>query len=186
MNVHFRFTRSLVVLLTVTSLLGVQIRLPAAGLVSSAKVVDVVLSPDGTLTGRVVDTRNRPRGGTIVDVKRGRRVVARARTDADGRYAITDLPGGLYQFRVDDSERLVRAWAAGTAPRGADRQLRVVADAPVVRGQDEEPPTEAPESTSGDLFSSPITSALLVFGGIAGVILLIAELDDSDPPPASP
>ena len=96
--------RRLVVFLTMTSLLGIQVRLPAAGLVASAKkVVDVVLSPDGTLAGRVVDTRNRPRGGTIVNVHRGRRVVARTRTDADGRYAITDLAGGLYQFRVGDS-----------------------------------------------------------------------------------
>ena len=181
-----QFNRRLVVLLMVTSLLGVQVRLPAAGLVSSAKVVDVVLSPDGTLAGQVVDSRNRPRGGTIVDIHRGRRVVARTRTDADGRYAITDLPGGLYQFRVGDSQTLVRAWAAGTAPRGADSLLRVVADAPVVRGQQEDPPSEKAESSPGDLFASPITSTLLVFAGIAGVIFFIAELDDDDPPPASP
>ena len=56
-------TRRLVAFLTMTSLLGIQVRLPAAGLVASAKkVVDVVLSPDGTLAGRVVDTRTRPRG----------------------------------------------------------------------------------------------------------------------------
>ncbi|HCD03497.1 MAG TPA: hypothetical protein DER64_23535, partial [Planctomycetaceae bacterium] len=81
---------------------------------------------------------------------------------------------------------LVRAWAAGTAPRGADSLLRVVADAPVVRGQQEDPPSEKAESSPGDLFASPITSTLLVFAGIAGVIFFIAELDDDDPPPASP
>ncbi|GIS62016.1 MAG: hypothetical protein CM1200mP2_42410 [Planctomycetaceae bacterium] len=172
--------------LTMTSLLGIQVRFPAAGLVAPAKVVDVVLSPDGTLAGRVVDTRHRPRGGTIVNVHRGRRVVARTRTDADGRYAITDLPGGLYQFRVGDSLTLVRVWSAGTAPRGSRQSLASRGRRPGSSAAgNEESPSETTEPSPGDLFASPITSTVLVFAGIAGAIFLIAELDDDDPP-ASP
>ena len=193
MNVRSRFIQGLVVSLTATSLLGSQVVLPAAGSVSSARAVDVALSVDGTLSGVVIDTKNQPRGETTVEVRRGRRVVARTRTDSRGRYSVANLPGGLYQVRVDGTETLIRAWAAGTAPRSATGPLQVVADAPIARGQDKEaPPTDAVESSSNGLFggssmSTGLTTALIV-GGVVGAIFIIDELDDDaeDAAPASP
>ena len=191
MTVCSRIPQRLVVLVTATSLLSSQVLLSAAQVPASARAADVALSATGTLAGAVVDTRGHARGKTAVEVRRGRRLVARALTDVNGRFAIDNLPGGLYQVRVDGTETLVRAWAAGTAPRTAAKQLPVIADALIVRGQDDPP---AAEPDSGGLFSrSAISSGLvtaLIVGGVVGTILIIDKLDDDaeddDTPPASP
>ena len=191
MTVCSRIPQGLVVLVTATSLLSSQVLLSAAQVPASARAADVALSATGTLAGAVVDTRGHARGKTAVEVRRGRRLVARALTDVNGRFAIDNLPGGLYQVRVDGTETLVRAWAAGTAPRTAAKQLPVIADALIVRGQDDSP---AAEPDSGGLFSrSAISSGLvtaLIVGGVVGTILIIDKLDDDaeddDTPPASP
>jgi hypothetical protein len=192
MKVCSRIPQGLVVLVTATSLLSSQVLLSAAQVSASAQAVDVALSATGTLSGAVVDTRGHARGKTAVEVRRGRRLVARALTDANGRYAVSNLPGGLYQVRVDGTETLVRAWAAGTAPRSAAKKLPVIADAPIVRGQDA-PPVAAAEPASGGLFGGSAMSAglvtALIVGGVVGTILIIDEIDDhhhDDPAPASP
>jgi len=191
MNVRSRFSQGLVVLLTATSLLGSQVLLPAAQIDSSPRVVDVSLSTNGTLTGAVIDTRGQSRGKTTIEVLRGRRVVARTHTDSNGRYAVTNLPGGLYLVRVDGTETLVRAWAAGTAPRTSESQLQIVADATIVRGQDAPPIAEAAPSKGllgGSGMSTGLTAALIV-GGVVGAILIIDEIDDDGEDavaPASP
>ncbi|MED5449293.1 MAG: carboxypeptidase-like regulatory domain-containing protein [Planctomycetota bacterium] len=194
MKVCSRIQQGLVVLVTATSLLGSQVLLSAAQVSTSAQAVDVALSATATLSGAVVDTRGHARGKTAVEVRRGRRLVARALTDANGRYDVSNLPGGLYQVRVDGTETLVRAWAAGTAPRSAAKQLPVIADAPIVRGQDQDaPPAAAAEPASRGLFGGSaladgLVSALIV-GGVVGTILIIDAIDDhhhDEPAPASP
>ena len=185
MNVCPRFSEGLVVMLTATSLLGSQILLPAAEVVSSTQAVDVALSATGTLEGQVVDTKGHSRGETAVEVCRGRLVVARVLTDTKGRYAVSNLPGGLYQVRVDGTETLIRAWAPGTAPRSASSRLQVVADATVVRGQ--EAPPVAAKSSSGGLFDGSAlsnTRIAMIIGGVVGAIIIIDELND-DPPASS-
>ncbi len=97
MTVCSRIPQALVVLVTATSLLSSQVLLSAAQVPASARAADVALSATGTLAGAVVDTRGHARGKTAVEVRRGRRLVARALTDVNGRYAIDNLPGGLYQ-----------------------------------------------------------------------------------------
>lgn len=190
MNVRFRFSQGLAVLLTATSLLGSQVLLPAAEVVSSARAVDVSLSANGTLTGAVIDSKGQSRAKTTIEVVRGRRVIARTFTDDNGRYAVANLPGGLYQVRVDGTETLIRAWAIGTAPRTSGSQLQVVADPPIVRGQNEPPVAEA-EPSNGGLFgggsmSAGMTTALIV-GGVIGAIIILDEIDDAadDKAPAS-
>lgn len=190
MNVRSRLSQGLVVLLTATSLLGSQVLLPAAEVVSSDRAVDVSLSAKGTLTGAVIDTKGQSRGKTTIEVLRGRRVVARTRTDSNGQYAVTNLPGGLYLVRVDGTETLVRAWSAGTAPRTSESQLQVVVDAPIVRGQNEPAAVETASSNGlfgGSGMSAGLTTALIV-GGVIGAIIIIDELDDdaADAAPASP
>ena len=191
MKVGSQIPQGFVVLVTATSLLSSQVLVSAAQVSVSAQAVDVALSVTGTLSGAVVDTRGHARGKTAVEVRRGRRLVARALTDANGRYDVSNLPGGLYQVRVDGTETLVRAWAAGTAPRSAAKQLPVIADAPIVRGQDQDAPPA--ESASRGLFGGSaladgLVSALIV-GGVVGTILIIDAIDDhhhDEPAPASP
>ena len=191
MKVCSRIPQGFVVLVTATSLLSSQVLVSAAQVSVSAQAVDVALSVTGTLSGAVVDTRGHARGKTAVEVRRGRLLVARALTDANGRYDVSNLPGGLYQVRVDGTETLVRAWAAGTAPRSAAKQLPVIADAPIVRGQDQDAPPDEPASRGlfgGSALADGLVSALIV-GGVVGTILIIDAIDDhhhDEPAPASP
>ena len=186
MNIRSQTTRCLAVAMTVTCLLGSQVVLPAAQIASFPRAIDVSLTDSGSLSGTVIDSKGQVRARTLVEVRRGRIVVARALTDQAGRYSINNLPGGLYQVCVDGTETLIRAWAVGTAPPSVAGQLQVVADSPIVRGQDQDAPP-----TDGGLFGgggmSPTLSAALIVGGVIGAILIIDELDaDDDSPPASP
>jgi hypothetical protein len=193
MNVRSQFSQRLVVLMAAAGLLGSQVLLPAAQVVSSTRAVDVALSAQGSLSGSVVDARGHSRGKTVVEVRRGRRLVARTLSDDKGLYTIANLPGGLYQVRVDGSETLIRAWAEGTAPRSAAGRLQIIANAPIIRGQAAAaPPTAAAGSSTGGIFggagmSAWMTTALVV-GGVVGAIVVIDVLDDDDEdsPPASP
>ena len=191
MNIRSQTTRCLAVAMTVTCLLGSQVVLPAAQIASSPRVIDVSLTDSGSLSGTVIDSKGQVRAKTLVEVRRGRIVVARALTDQAGRYSINNLPGGLYQVRVDGTETLIRAWAVGTAPPSVAGQLQVVADSLIVRGQDKDaPPTDV--ASDGGLFGgagmSTTLGAALIVGGVIGAILIIDELDDDDDdsPPASP
>jgi hypothetical protein len=191
MNIRSQITRCLAVAMTVTCLLGSQVLLPAAQIASSPRVIDVSLTDSGSLSGTVIDSKGQVRAKTLVEVRRGRIVVARTLTDQSGRYSINNLPGGLYQVRVDGTETLIRAWAVGTAPPSVAGQLQVVADSLIVRGQDKDaPPTDV--ASDGGLFGgagmSTTLGAALIVGGVIGAILIIDELDDDDDdsPPASP
>ena len=191
MNIRSQTTRCLAVAMTVTCLLGSQVLLPAAQIASSPRVIDVSLTDSGSLSGTVIDSKGQVRAKTLVEVRRGRIVVARTLTDQSGRYSINNLPGGLYQVRVDGTETLIRAWAVGTAPPSVAGQLQVVADSLIVRGQDKDaPPTDV--ASDGGLFGgagmSTTLGAALIVGGVIGAILIIDELDDDDDdsPPASP
>lgn len=189
-----RKTNGLVVLVTTLSLLGSQVLIlaappqPAKSVAESrSTVVDVKLGADGSLSGSIVDAKNRPRSATVVTLRQGRRVVARASTDGKGHFAITGLRGGLYQLRVDGTQLTCRAWASQTAPRSAVASTRIVADPPVLRGQDG-PVVRGQNGLFDDpVISSGVTTALIV-GGIVGAMFLIAELDENDDAvaPASP
>lgn len=192
MNIRSQATRCLAVAMTATSLLGSQVVLPAAQMASSPRVIDVSLTDSGSLSGTVIDSKGQVRARTLVEVRRGRIMLARTLTDQAGRYSIKNLPGGLYQVRVDGTETLIRAWAVGTAPPSVAGQLQVVADSPIVRGQEEDaPPTDVPSDvpSDGGLFGgegmSTTLGAALIVGGVIGAILIIDELDDDDSP-ASP
>ena len=140
-------TWGLVMLLATSSLLTTQVLVPAGQIDSrptrsagktpasapaepapEVSVIDVALATGHTLAGRVVDTQGQPRAAAVVTLVRGRRVIAHARTDRSGRYALTNLAGGLYQLKVDDTLQLVRAWEAGTAPGLSQSSVEVVAD----------------------------------------------------------
>lgn len=109
---------------------------------ASLPVADVALRPDGTLAGRIL----RPTDGqptTVAQVPitllENQRVVARVQSDAEGRFAVAHLPGGVYQVRFDDAPlgtpRFCRVWSATGAPPQAAAELTLPRETPVVRGQ---------------------------------------------------
>ena len=140
---------------------------------------DVVLGFRGTLVGRVVDGRGRGLVGRTVRVHRGSSLLARAKTDDTGRFAIKNLPGGAYAVSCGSAAQLIRAWAAGSAPPRTSAQVVLVDQPLVIRGQD----GEAAADPGG--FLGMNTLGLVTLGAMAITIpILIAESDSGFP--ASP
>jgi len=98
-------------------------------------VQDVGLDGSGQLRGMVVNPSGTPIAHAVVVVQSGDREVGRAETDGLGRFAVGPLHGGTYQLKVGGQGRLVRLWAANTAPPAAKNMVLVVLGGNLVRGQ---------------------------------------------------
>jgi len=107
-----------------------QARLPGA-----TPVYDVGLDPEGALHGFVVDAQGAPVAGTCVVVRQTGREVARALTDASGRFWIRGLQHGAYQVATGPYATPFRAWSARTAPPHAKPSVRITLGREVVRAQ---------------------------------------------------
>jgi hypothetical protein len=98
-------------------------------------VVDVALGDGGRLSGQVLDRAGLPGAGKSVFVLQQGRLVASTRADADGRFTVDRLTGGVYEVQSDGGISLSRMWAAGTAPPAARPTLLVTSGDEIVRGQ---------------------------------------------------
>lgn len=134
----------------------------------STLVNDVELDATGAMHGRVVDVQGVPVADTEVVVRQPGRELSRIRTDAMGRFRIGPLRGGMYQLSVGEHGRVVRAWAAATAPPAAGKTTLIVVGGQVVRGQ---MPLE-------NFFSS---DAVIIAGLVAAMIILPIAIGGSKP-----
>lgn len=96
---------------------------------------DVELDPEGSLRGFAINVHGVPVAGAPVVVFNADREVARTSTDALGCFSVDGLRGGKYQVTIGRYARLVRTWAAGTAPPNTKRGAMIVVGDNVVRGQ---------------------------------------------------
>lgn len=136
-------TRSLVFALTGWGLLAAQVPVMAAApaeaasnqRAATAEVTDIALAQGGTLRGQVVDGQGIPQAKSNVTVSHKGQKVSTVRTDADGRFAVAGLKGGVYTIATTKGAGAVRLWTAETAPPAAHNQLLVVNGSTVARGQ---------------------------------------------------
>lgn len=147
---------------------------------SKSVMSDVVLGVRGTLVGQVVDGRGRVLADRVVSLHRGVKVIARVRTDKSGRFVVRNLPGGAYTLTSGSARRVIRAWAAGSAPPRTSSQVVLVDQAVVVRGQG----GEAAATEVGFLGLS--TTGLIIVGAVAVIVPVAIAASDSDDEPASP
>ena len=131
---------------------------------------DVALTEGGTLHGLVVSERGSPRSNALILISHAGREVARTGSDAAGRFIVQGLRGGMYQLATSGGSRLVRLWAAGSAPPSARDSARLVAVECVVRGQ----------STSRRRFSSDavLLGAIVAVGAAIPLIIHGNRSDD--------
>ncbi len=108
---------------------------PAPPLKAKRLAGDVELDVAGCLHGRVLSARGLPVADAPVVLRRLGQEVARTRTDAAGRFRIGPLRGGTYELSSAGHGRLVRAWAATTAPPGGNNVALIVIGGDAVRGQ---------------------------------------------------
>lgn len=103
--------------------------------VKQARFADVQLQKDGLLLGFVLDDQGNPLEKAIVKVTHKDRVIATAKTNQRGAYAIQGLRGGVHVVDVADTQSHFRFWTERTAPPAATKSALTVTQGKVVRAQ---------------------------------------------------
>jgi hypothetical protein len=133
-------------------------------------ITDVSLDAAGTLNGSFVNRLGLPLPGTPVIARQGQRKIRKTQTDAQGRFKLTGLNGGIWSVTVDRQSSLHRIWAETIAPPAAKSHLLVVKRMTIVRGQSEETGMLA-AFDAGTLFS--------VGAGLTGITLGVIGISEA-------
>lgn len=138
---------------------------------------DVVLHQGNVLVGQVVDAQGASQPNTTVTVANHETEVATVQTDAEGKFSITGLPGGVYRVAAGQNHNIYRVWAPNTAPPIAQKSVMMVVGQDVVRGQYGYTP--GPFTSMAQWCADhPVMCAAIVGAAIA---IPIAVADDDDP-----
>jgi hypothetical protein len=132
-------------------------------------VRDVALDAQGRIAGQILDAQGQPRARQIITVQRQGAQPVQTRTDAQGRFVLGDLSGGVYQIATSDASVVCRCWTANSAPPAATHELLLVAGEKVQRGQ--YPITDL-------LTSGPVLIGLVIAAAIAIPIAVHNSQDD--------
>jgi hypothetical protein len=122
------------------------------------------------MAGQFVDAQGQPKQNQLLVVKRHNGELRQTKTDAQGRFVIEGMSGGLCQIASTESAVVCRCWTANSAPPSATRELLIVSGEGVQRGQ----------RPIGDLlFSGPMLIALVIAAAIAIPIAIHNSDDDA-------
>ncbi len=105
---------------------------------------DVQLGAGGELQGEVVNAVGYALPEQLVVIRRQGAEVAQARTDAEGRFVVQNLQGGLYEISTEQTTAAYRLWAPRTAPPAASDGIRMISAPTVYRGQSVPPLMDYP------------------------------------------
>ncbi|MDP6447041.1 MAG: carboxypeptidase-like regulatory domain-containing protein [Pirellulaceae bacterium] len=133
-------------------------------------VRDLALGEGGVLRGQVVAPTGVAVPQTAVTLSQQRRPVAQVTTDAQGRFELRGVRGGVYELTAGGQVGVYRCWAARTAPPSAKQHALLVAG-DVERGQQ---PISA-------LVANPLVIGLVIAAAIAIPIVV----NNSNNAPAS-
>ena len=115
-------------------------------------IKDVELTKAGVLYGQVSSSKSKLVPNAVVYLRHQGVTVAKARSNADGRFAISGVRGGAHEVVVGAVHSPVRLWSAGAAPKGALKGIAVSAEETIIRAQnaycDQCPPGAAPSNES--------------------------------------
>jgi len=102
---------------------------------SKGTIKDVELTKDGTLYGQIYTPEGRVVPNATVQLRYQGKSVAAARSNEQGRFAISGVRGGAHDVVVGAVHSPVRLWANGAAPQVATQGIVVAADETIIRGQ---------------------------------------------------
>ncbi len=137
---------------------------------ASVPVNDVVLAPGGQLRGLVLNLHGQPADSVSVMVVQNGKQVASVTPDKQGRFLVPGLRGGVFQVSAGKNTYLCRGWVAGTEPPIARKQLLIVPDGVLERGQ----------RPFGDLFfADPVMLGLVIAAAVAIPIAVSNSRKDS-------
>lgn len=140
---------------------------PAAN--TSAKVQripDLLLTKDGTMTGRVCDSTGKLVEGAKVELKQNNKSIGNTVASKEGQFSFKDLKGGIYHVRSGNTEGVYRVWTRPTAPPAAKEQALLVLGENGARGQ----------------FGATDPTVLVIAGGVIAAVavsaVLLVKIDD--------
>lgn len=174
MRLRCNRTLNVVVLACTVSLMPLQQVLAANPFAGSKKakggpvVGDVELAPGGVLKGQVVDVRGTPRVDTPVRlIKSGAAAEAAlaCQTNAEGRFHVAGLSGGVYRVETPAGATMFRVWPAKMAPPSAIQEALFV---------------EGGEAVRGNVSNITPLGWALIGLGIAAAIAIPLAIDDDD------
>jgi len=129
---------------------------------------DIALQENGLLKGQVLDTQGAPVTGAPVAVIQQGKVIAAAKTDINGHFAIAGLKGGVFEVVTEQGGAAYRFWAPRTAPPAAQADALIINGGTAVRG--------AMGGGAIGFLSNPWVLGLIA----AGAIAIPLALDDDD------
>ena len=180
----------------------------AAKKVVQPAAIDVAMAKDGTISGRVLDAEKNGVAKTEVSVRQGKLEVAKTVTDAEGRFEIANVKGGVYVVTASSGYGLFRFWTAKSAPPKSHEQVLLMSKAVVVRAQNADdggevlyddngqpyakihvvdngatcPPGQSGPPVGANLCYLDCFTIALLATAAAGLAVAIIALDDDDPP----
>jgi hypothetical protein len=129
----------------------------SAGTAAPIGIVDVRLDEHGAIHGHVLNAAGQSLADRPVVLQQAGGAVSRAQTDPAGRFVLQQVSGGVHQLMTEQGTVTCRVWTHAAAPPSATDQLTVVAEQPVVRGQQ---PFSA-------IFTNPLFIGLVIAAAIA-------------------
>ncbi len=138
--------------------------------VTNAQAIDIGLEEGNVLRGYVVDNAGNAAGHVSVLLFSGNELTASGLSDAQGRFAIANLRGGVYQLAAGDQVSFIRCWAPHTSPPTAKQSVLLQVEN-VQRAQ---------ISPASCALANPWVIAGIVAAAIAIPVALKANSDDRD------
>ena len=123
-------------LLPQSAVVASQVQPGSPGGPQAVRINDVSLGSQNTLWGTVVDRQGQALPGARVALVQHDRQVAQTTTDSQGRFAVANVPWGVYTVGAAGGIGLYRLWPERIAPPSASQGVLIVSSEQVVRGQD--------------------------------------------------
>ena len=165
--------RATLIILTAAGIVATLPSLAARAADPAPQVTDVALGDGGMLLGQVLDRQGVVKKGVPVALRAGEETKALAKTDENGRFAFSEVPGGVYQLATTDGQGIYRAWAPGTAPPSAKPGVLLVCGGSTVLSQY--------GGEVVDFLSQPIVIAGAVTAAVAVPIIVIKSRHPASP-----
>ena len=145
----------------------------ASSLRKQPLMLDVALGERGTLLGYVVDGKGVRQSSERLVVRRSGEELAAVVTDAEGRFLVSGLGGGVVELEVSGRTTVCRVWYPGTAPPAAKKAVLIVTDDAVRLGQRE---------FGTLLHSDPALLGLFLVAAILVPVIINSTTSSSSPP----
>lgn len=132
MRTHTLLTRAA----SIAVCFGILISGPVAMAGQSRVIRDVQLTQQGKFQGQLLTPAGKSVSNAVVQLRFRGAPIAAAKTDANGRFAISGVRAGAHEVVTGAVHSPVRLWSYGAAPRGARTGMVVAISETVIRGQD--------------------------------------------------